>query len=127
MKNSTYWNTRIIKHIVESRFANGNVLIGAYYAVHEVYYDDKNNPVAWTQDEIGVRFESPDDLQGLLEHIEEAKAHSVLLLKTKYNEKDNETEQGKLIDTGMKLEELMQLDEDIEAEAEQWETKEQSQ
>ena len=48
------WNYRILRHSPKGK--------ALYYGLHEVYYDDKNKPFAWTHDSMCGYHDTPKDL-----------------------------------------------------------------
>ena len=61
------WNYRIIKLEHEE-----------FYILTEVYYDDNGNPIAWIEDEIGIRSEELSELMPQLKHMKDAFVKPVL-------------------------------------------------
>jgi hypothetical protein len=54
------WNYRIIKHQEEKR---------AYYAIHEVLYDDKERITSWTENPIDVIGDNKNDIMSILKQM----------------------------------------------------------
>jgi hypothetical protein len=61
-----YWNYRIIKSQ------------GAY-GIHEVYYNDVNGDITWTETPVGVVGDTKEDLAAEFRHMEEAFTRPVLV------------------------------------------------
>lgn len=54
------WNYRIIKRDLKE---------SSYFAVHEVFYDDKGKITSWTADPIDLTAESPKEIKRMLQQI----------------------------------------------------------
>lgn len=52
-----------------------------YYELHEVYYDEKNNPILWTEDTIRLQFDDAEGIMLLLQKALNATDKKVLMLK----------------------------------------------
>lgn len=63
------WNYRVIKHD-QSR--------PAYFAVHEVYYDEKGNVQSWTAESVVIVGDSKQEVMKTLEYIMADVRHPVL-------------------------------------------------
>ncbi|MBI2009336.1 hypothetical protein HYS84_02900 [Candidatus Saccharibacteria bacterium] len=55
-----HWNYRIIEHDKSKP---------AYFAVHEVYYDEKGNIEGWTEDPINVVGDNKTEVTMIIQHI----------------------------------------------------------
>ena len=55
-----FWDFRIIKH---------DTIKPAYFAVHEVYYDDNHQVEAWTEDPIDIVGESKKEILNDIENV----------------------------------------------------------
>ncbi|HUY52958.1 MAG TPA: hypothetical protein VMV24_00050 [Candidatus Dormibacteraeota bacterium] len=54
------WNYRIIKHDTEKR---------NYFAIHEVFYDNKGKITSWTENPIDIVGESKTDIKSILKQM----------------------------------------------------------
>ncbi len=54
------WNYRIIKHDAEKP---------SYFAVHEVFYNDKGKITSWTENPIDIIGQSNNDIKSILKRI----------------------------------------------------------
>lgn len=105
-----YWNTRFIekKETWKSEKFKDKEYFNIYFDLHEVHYDEKNKPVAWTSDPSLLRFRDEEDVKVTIKHIKDALKKNVL------------RKQGHdLVDTGKLLkqykeEELTNFDPDLE-------------
>ena len=88
-----WFNYRIIEKENSYEGRDGKKYTDVYYEIHEVYYDGKGNPFAWTQNPISIWFEDRYDVKDIIQHIKKATKHTILKLI-----KDDEGEE--LIDTG---------------------------
>lgn len=61
MKSLSHWNHRVIEH----KEADGT----PYMAIHEVHYDDKGKPAAYTENPTDVLAEDLDGLRWQLNHM----------------------------------------------------------
>jgi len=61
-----HWNYRVIRHVPTS----GVGLVS--YAIHEVHYDDRGEPIAVSESPIRLVADSPSDLLADLELMREA-------------------------------------------------------
>lgn len=86
------WNHRVIKHKDKKH--------GDWFAIHEVFYDDKDIPIACTENPIQIIQEKVDDLEWEIELIKKATDKPVLDYSYfeklgKKKGKDNENKSGK--------------------------------
>lgn len=65
----TTWNYRIIKHDKSEP---------AYFAIHEVYYDEKGKIQGWTADPIEIAGDSKQEVLETLKHMIDDAKQSVL-------------------------------------------------
>ena len=63
-----HWNHRIMRHNDDP----------TWYGLHEVYYNDAGQVVAWTDSPVTVTGESVDDLCGLVEFMQNDKTRPLL-------------------------------------------------
>jgi len=63
------WNYRIIKH---------DKTKNVYFAVHEVYYDEKGSVKGWTEDPIDIVGDSKQEILNTLNHMVEDTKQPVL-------------------------------------------------
>lgn len=63
------WNYRIIMHDKSKP---------KYFAVHEIYYDEKGNIESWTADPINITGDSKQEILKTLKHMIEDTKHSIL-------------------------------------------------
>lgn len=80
-----YWNYRFVKNEV---YDEGKV-IGIYYDLYEVYYDENDKIIAWSENPQGIQIVDRGDLKIFLKQIKIASKNKVL-------EKDLRT--GKLVE-----------------------------
>lgn len=67
------WNHRIIK----SKWTLKDMK-GESFSIHEVYYDEKNNPISWTENPIYLSAEHPQEIMDELIHIKTAFKRPIL-------------------------------------------------
>ena len=92
-----YWNTRVIRTHVVYHFESGYVSDEYMFSIHEVYYNKKDKPIAWTENPISVQFGNENWLNGILEQIEDARKRTVLELE------NIDGKCGHLVDNGKML------------------------
>ncbi len=63
------WNYRIIKHDTKE---------SVYFAVHEVFYDEKGRITAWTEDAINITGDTAKDVNKTLRQISEDTKQPIL-------------------------------------------------
>ena len=51
-----------------------------YYEIHEVYYNGKDEIVAWTENPISIYFEDYYDVKDMIKHIKNSTKHKILKL-----------------------------------------------
>ena len=67
---AAYWNNRIVKHGQDG---------GIWYGLHEVFYDDNDEPEAYTLEPIAIVGDSVKDVEGQLAMImKDLKSHPPL-------------------------------------------------
>lgn len=65
-----HWNHRILAH----QSLNGDI----YFRIHEIHYNDNNEPTGYSNGVLGVEGESIDDINWTLEKIYQALKKPVL-------------------------------------------------
>lgn len=75
-----YWNTRIIKHILKTKLGKKTIK-ETYYAIHEVYYNGKDEIWGWSEEPINLSFEDKQDFGEILRQMVEASEKPILQLK----------------------------------------------
>ena len=68
-----------------------------YYEIHEVYYNGKNEIVAWTTNPISIYFETYYDIRDTINHIKKAASTKILKLVEDENGDDSLIELDKYI------------------------------
>jgi len=68
----THWNYRVVRASEDSKPGED------YYAIYEVYYNDKQEVVAWTENEVAPMGITPDELAADLRHMAEALVMPIL-------------------------------------------------
>lgn len=64
-KKMSSWNYRLVKNV------DGDLVV--YYAIHEVYYDDKKHILTWTESPVSANnFETPKEVKSTLHMMLEA-------------------------------------------------------
>jgi len=66
------WNYRIIRH------PDASEVHGCCYAIHEVFYDDKDNPTSMTENPVGVVSSTVYGLSEVLDMMRKASTLPVL-------------------------------------------------
>lgn len=95
-----YWNTRFIEY-KETWYSRKDYeeYFVKHFALHEVHYDEMDNPIAWTSEPVDMRFQDYDDIKVTMKHMKDALKRTVLKIK------DN-----KLIDTGKLVKDYKEKD-----------------
>lgn len=96
-KDFSYWNTRVIREHVVYHFKNGYVGDEYTFGIYEVYYNENNEPKAWSKNAMRLYFDTPEGLPEVLKQIKSAVTKTVLELENI----DGKT--GDLIDSGKTL------------------------
>lgn len=95
-----YFNTRIIQHHIYGEYQNGSPYDETYFAIHEVYYNGKDEIIAWTDEPVKVQFDDLQDFKDVLEQIDDAMMKTVLLLD------NNNGEDLAIVDTHKMIKEI---------------------
>lgn len=74
MVNGGWWNYRFVKNEVH----NENKVIGIYYDLYEVYYDENDKIIAWLEQPRGIQIVDRGDLKTFLKQIKKASKNKVL-------------------------------------------------
>lgn len=74
MANGGYWNYRFVKNEVHSE----DKVIGIYYDLYEVYYDENDKIIAWSEQPRGIQIVDRGDLKTFLKQIKKASKNKVL-------------------------------------------------
>jgi hypothetical protein len=74
MANGGYWNYRFVKNEVHSE----DKVIGIYYDLYEVYYDENDKIIAWSEQPQGIQIVDRGDLKTFLKQIKKASKNKVL-------------------------------------------------
>lgn len=74
MANGGYWNYRFVKNEVHSE----DKVIGIYYDLYEVYYDENDKIIAWSEQPRGIQIVDKGDLKIFLKQIKKASKNKVL-------------------------------------------------
>lgn len=83
-----YFNYRMIEKEDKWTGLEGEELVEYFYEIHEVYYDDNDNIVAWTENPIHLYFNNNEDVKTEIKHIKDAANKKLLkLIKDGENEK----------------------------------------
>lgn len=69
-----YWNYRFVKNEVHSE----DKVIGIYYDLYEVYYDENDKIIAWSEQPRGIQIVDRGDLKTFLKQIKKASKNKVL-------------------------------------------------
>lgn len=96
-----YWNYRIIQKTNSYKLSSDKIISETYYEIHEVYYNEKNEIVAWSQEPMSIYFQNYNDYVITLKQIKKAIKYPILKLEG--SEKEN-TE--KLIETNKYLKDI---------------------
>lgn len=78
-----YFNYRIIEKEDKWTDLDGVEWTEYYYEIHEVYYNGKDEIIAWTENPINVYFETYSDVRDTINHIKKASNAKILKLITK--------------------------------------------
>ena len=65
----TGWNYRVMRTVVDDE---------VMYGIHEVYYNEKDQPESWTQDPVSPLVDSEEELKDVLRLMSEALDKPVL-------------------------------------------------
>lgn len=78
------WNYRLLRH-PKAKNANPEY----YYAIHEVFYNKKGEPVGWTENPIDIGSEDPSEIKDILTTmiIDVHKAPILAIIKVKGEDK----------------------------------------
>ena len=74
MANGGWWNYRFVKNEV---YDEGKV-IGIYYELFEVYYNENDKIIAWSEQPRGIQIVDRGDLKTFLKQIKKASKNKVL-------------------------------------------------
>lgn len=74
MANGGWWNYRFVKNEVH----NEDKVIGIYYDLYEVYYDENDKIIAWSEQPRGIQIVDKGDLKIFLKQIKKASKNKVL-------------------------------------------------
>ena len=74
MANGGWWNYRFVKNEVY----NEDKVIGIYYDLYEVYYDENDKIIAWSEQPRGIQIVDRGDLKIFLKQIKKASKNKVL-------------------------------------------------
>lgn len=99
-----YWNYRLIEKTISYKLKDGNVLSETVYEIYEVYYNEKNEIIAWTAEPMNLFFQSFNDYKMILHRIKNAVKRPILRLED-FKEEDNE----KLIETNKYLKDIKEF------------------
>ena len=75
-----YFNYRIIEKEIQWADVEGENHIEYYYELYEVYYNSKNEIIAWTENPVPLCFEEDSDIDTVIIHINEARKKKILKL-----------------------------------------------
>lgn len=82
-----WFNYRIIEKENSYEGKDGKQYTDIYYEIHEVYYNGKGEPFAWTENPISIWFEDKYDVKAIIQHIKKATKHTILkMVKDKYGD-----------------------------------------
>lgn len=78
-----YWNTRFIEKTEtwKSEKFKDKEYFNKHFDLHEVHYDENNNPVAWTAEPGSLQFADESDVKGTLKHLKDALKRHVLKIE----------------------------------------------
>ena len=98
-----YWNYRIIQKTTSYKLSSDKLISETFYEIHEVYYSEKNEIIAWSQEPISMYFQNYNDYKTILKQFKKATKYPILKLETI---KEDNTE--KLIETDKYLKNIIE-------------------
>ena len=75
-----YFNYRIIEKEDKWIDLDNKEQIEYFYEIHEVYYNGKDEIIAWTENPISIYFETYNDIRDTINHIKKAANNKILKL-----------------------------------------------
>lgn len=87
-----YWNTRLLEKKQEFETHDNKKIFCISFEIHEVYYNSKDEPTAWTEKPCYTYFNDYDDFKDTIKHMKDTLKRTVL-----------REEGDQLIDTGKYL------------------------
>ena len=73
-----WWNYRIVEKSNSWIGPDGNRHLERYYELHEVYYNGKGEIWSWTENPVGIYFESYEEMKQILKQYKKACKHPIL-------------------------------------------------
>lgn len=95
--NRGYFNFRLIEKETRWTDADNKEKIEYYYEIHDVYYNDKDEIVAWSEEPTSLYLEYGSDVEDLINHITEASSKKILKIIKDSDDEDELIELNKYI------------------------------
>lgn len=76
-----YWNYRFVQKTVTYTLKNNKKISESYYDIHEIYYNEKNEIIAWSEEPMQLNIQSYNDYKTIIKQIKKASKYKILKLE----------------------------------------------